>query len=319
MAYISKNQRGKWAAQINRNGQRFSKSFDTKREAQAWAMEQEAKAKREKAGGGFTFGDAVDKYLQDVSSKKDGEVWERRRLGAMRDYFGEDTALTEIDTPQVAAWRDSRLKGDPEKGVKPVSGSTVVRDANLLRNLFNVARDEWKWMQHSPFAGAKMPVENQPRQTVWGWRDIRKVLRAPRVGKTAEMQKAFHLALRTGMRLAEVLQAPTLYDADKRVVTLKTKTEQVGRVPIGRIAHKMLINQPSFVVDANEGSVLFSKLCRELLINGLTFHDTRATALTHLAKKVPVEVLAKISRHKDISLLVNVYYRPKASDISKLI
>ena len=65
--------------------------------------------------------------------------------------------------------------------------------------------------------------------------------------------------------------------------------------------------------------MLFSKLCRELLIEGLTFHDTRATALTHLAKKVPVEVLAKISRHKDISLLVNVYYRPKASDISRLI
>lgn len=311
MAYISKNQRGKWAAQVNRNGARASKSFDTKREAQAWAMAQEAKAKREKDDGGYTFGDAVDKYLDEVSSKKDGKAWEKRRLEAMRSHFGTDTPLTEIDTPQVASWRDTRLK--------TVSGSTVVRDANLLRNVFNIAKDEWKWMKHSPFAGAKMPVENQPRQTVWGWREIRRVLRAPRVGKTAEMQKAFHLALRTGMRLAEVLQAPTLYDADKRVVTLKTKTEQVGRVPIGRIAHKMLVSQPAFVVDANEGSVLFSKLCREILIKGLTFHDTRATALTHMAKKVPVEVLAKISRHKDISLLVNVYYRPKASDISKLI
>jgi len=311
VAYIDKNQRGKWMAQINRNGQRFSRSFDTKREAQAWAVEQEAKAKREKECGGYTFGDAVDKYLEDVSSKKDGKVWENRRLEAMREHFGDKTELTEIDTPQVAAWRDERLK--------TVSGSTVVRDANLLRNLFNVARDEWKWMKHSPFAGAKMPTENQPRQTVWGWRDIKRILRAPRVGKTAEMQKAFHLALRTGMRLAEVLQAPALYDANKRVVTLKTKTEQVGRVPIGRIAHKMLVKQKPFTVDANEGSVLFSKLCRELLITGLTFHDTRATALTHLAKKVPVEVLAKISRHKDISLLVNVYYRPKASDISRLI
>ena len=318
MAYVDKvKASGRWIAQVNRNGKRTSKVFDTKREAQSWAMEQEAKATREKDGKGFTFGDAVDKYLLEVSSKKDGKVWEKRRLEAMRGYFGADALLTDIDTPQVASWRDWRLLGDKDN--RPVSGSTVVRDANLLRNVFNVARDEWKWMQHSPFAGAKMPVENQPRQTTWGWRDIRKVLRAPRVGKTAEMQKAFHLALRTGMRLAEVLQSPPLYDADKRVVTLKTKTEQVGRVPIGRIAHKMLINQPSFAVDANEGSVLFSKLCRELLIEGLTFHDTRATALTHLAKKVPVEVLAKISRHKDISLLVNVYYRPKASDISKMI
>jgi len=311
MAYISKNQRGKWMAQINRNGQRFSKSFDAKREAQAWAMEQEAKATREKAGGGFTFGDAVDKYLQDVSSKKDGAVWEKRRLEAMREHFGADTPLTEIDTPQVAAWRDERLR--------TVSGSTVVRDANLLRNLFNVARDEWKWMQHSPFAGAKMPVENQPRQAVWGWKLIKRVLRAERTGKTREMQQAFHIALRTGMRLAEVLAAPGAYDPAARVVTLKTKTEQVGRIPIGRIAHKLLTKQKAFVVDANEGSVLFSKLCRDLLITGLTFHDTRATALTHLAKKVPVEVLAKISRHKDIGLLVRVYYRPKPSDIARMI
>ena len=67
---------------------------------------------------------------------------------------------------------------------------------------------------------------------------------------------------------------------------------------------------------ANEGSVLFSKLCREVLIEGLTFHDSRATALTHLARKVDVLTLAKISRHKDLSLLNNVYYREKADQIA---
>ena len=316
MAYIDKNQRGKWVAQINRNGQRFSKSFATKREAQAWAMEQEAKAKRQREGQGFTFGDAVTQYSAEVSSKKDGAVWEKRRLNAMLAHFGADTELVEIDTPQVAQWRDKRLQ--------TVSGSTVVREANILRNLFNVARDEWKWMKHSPFAGARLPEENQPRQTVWGWRDIRRVLRAPRVGKTAEMQIAFHIALRTAMRLGEVLAAPQNFDGNKKVVTLVSvvgarKTEQVSRIPIGRIASKLLAVQPSFTVEANEGSVLFSKLCRELLIKGLTFHDTRATALTHLAKKVDVMTLAKISRHKDLNLLMNTYYRPKASDIAKTI
>lgn len=65
--------------------------------------------------------------------------------------------------------------------------------------------------------------------------------------------------------------------------------------------------------------MLFSKLTRQLLIEGLTFHDARATALTHLAKKVDVMTLAKISRHKDLSLLMNVYYRTKAEDIARLI
>jgi integrase len=322
MAYIQKLPKtGKWQAQIQRNGKRSSKSFDTKREAQAWAMAQEAQAKKVKAGGGFTFGDAVDKYLKEVSSKKDGERWERLRLEAMRRHFGTDTPLSDIDTPQVAAWRDWRLSGDDTH--RPVTGSTVYREGNLLRGLFNVAKDEWKWMQHEPFAGARMPTENQPRQTVWGWKLIKRVLCAPRYGKTKEVQDAFHIALRTGMRLGEVLAAPQRYNKVSRVVTLENvqgarKTDPISRIPIGRLAAKLL-ERPVFEVDANEASVLFSKLCKQLLITGLTFHDTRATALTHLAKKVDVMTLAKISRHKDLNLLMNTYYRPKPSDISKLI
>lgn len=129
---------------------------------------------------------------------------------------------------------------------------------------------------------------------------------------------AFHIALRTGMRLQEVLAAPQNYDYKRRVVTLKTKTEAKAQIPIGRIAHRLL-QRPAFVVEPNEGSTLFSRLCRELLIEGLTFHDARATALTHLAKKVDVLTLAKISRHKDLSLLSNVYYRTRAEDIARLI
>ncbi len=308
MAYIQKlKTTGKWQAQIERNGKRSSKSFETKREAQTWAMGQESKAKRERDGGGHTFGDAVDKYLQDVSSKKDGAVWEKRRLEAMRDYFGTDAGLLEVDAPQIAQWRDDRLK--------TVSASTVVRESNLLRNLFNVARNEWRWLEHEPFRGVKMPKENASRTAMWGWRMIRRVLRAERTGKTQEMQAAFHIALRTGMRLGEILAAPGAFDPKSRVVTLKTKTESMARIPIGRIASR-LIARNLFTVGANEGSVLFSKLCRELLIEGLTFHDTRGTALTHLSRKVDVLTLAKISRHKDLSLLSNVYYRETASDIA---
>lgn len=316
MAYIQKlKASGKWQAQIQRNGIRSSKSFDTKREAQAWAIEQEATAKRARAGGNKTFGDAVDKYKADVSSKKDGEVWEVRRLDSMAEHFGRDTELLEIDTPQIAEWRDGRLKGNPEKKVKPVSASTVVRESNLLRNLFNLARREWKWMDHEPFSGVKLPKENAPRHQVWTWQLIKRVLRAPRTGKTAEMQRAFHIALRSGMRLAEVLAAPANFDPVRRVVTIKTKTEARAQIPIGRIAGG-LIQRATFTVGANDGSVLFSKLCRELLIDGLTFHDTRGTALTHLSRKVDVLTLAKISRHKDLSLLSNVYYRATAEQIA---
>lgn len=309
MAHVRKY-RDKWRAEVQRNGQRSSGVFATKREAQAWALEQEAKAKRDKATGGHTWQDAVDRYLLEVSSTKDGEVWERRRLLAVRDFFGPDAPVAEIDAPDIARWRDARAR--------VVSGSTVVREANLLRNVLNVARLEWHWTARKPFEGVKLPAQAQARQAVWPWQLIKRVLRAERTGKTAEVQAAFRIALRTGMRLAEVLAAPAHYNPATRVVTLKTKTEAVARIPIGRIADRLL-QRPAFVVEPNEASVLFSRLCRELLIKGLTFHDTRATGLTHLARKVDVMTLAKISRHKDLSLLMRVYYRPSPSDIARSI
>jgi integrase len=315
MAYFQKLASGKWQAQLQRNGVRTSKAFDTKREAQQWAMEQEAQAKRLKSSYGMSFADAVDKYLKDVSSKKDGAVWEVRRLNALLEMpVFKDLALADVDAPHIAEWRDERLK--------KVSGSTVVREANLLRNMLNVARLEWKKLPHNPFEGVKMPAENSPRKTVWPWQLIKRVLRARREGKTAEVQDAFHIALRTGMRLGEVLAAPENFDTKRNVVTLEmvVGARKTGsrEVPIGRIGARLLARDP-FTVGANEASVLFSRLCGELLIEGLTFHDTRATALTHLAKKVDVMTLAKISGHKDLSLLMNVYYRPDAANIAKRI
>lgn len=299
-----------WRCQVYKNGIRKSKVFATKTEARAWGQRTEVELTGQSADTGHTFGDAVNKYLADVSSTKDGEQWERVRLEVMREHFGDSTLLTEIDTPQIAAWRDWRLT--------TVSGSTVQREANILRAMLILAKREWKWIDHAPFDGVKLPKENPPRHQLWTWPLIKRVLRANRTGKTREMQLAFHIALRSGMRLAEVLQAPVHYDDHRRVVTIKTKTEDRAQIPIGRIAHKLIVGAV-FTVGPNEGSTLFSKLCRELLIEGLTFHDTRGTALTHLSRKVDVLTLAKISRHKDLSLLSNVYYRQTADSIAKLI
>ena len=299
-----------WRCQVYVNGTRKSKTFTSKTEARDWGKRLEVELSDKTTTPGHTFGEAINKYLESVSSKKDGEQWEIRRLEVMRGMLGDNTPLAEIDTPQIARWRDDRLK--------VVSASTVIREANLLRNLFNVARAEWRWLEHEPFRGVKLPKENAPRHQIWTWQLIRRVLRAPRAGKTREMQDAFRIALRTGMRLAEVLAAPGAFDPVRQVVIIKTKTEARAVIPIGRIASKLL-TRAKFTVGPNEGSVLFSKLCRELLIDGLTFHDTRGTALTHLSKKVDVLTLAKISRHKNLSLLSNVYYRATPESIAKRI
>jgi integrase len=168
-----------------------------------------------------------------------------------------------------------------------------------------------------PFRGLRMPKENQPRHQVWRWQQMKRVLRAQGGPKTKEVIAAFHIALRTGMRLSEVLVAPQCLDAKRKVVCLpRSKTTGYDEVPVGRVAVKLLKRQP-FVVDANEASTLFAKLCKQLLIEDLTFHDTRGTGLTLLAKKVDVFKLARISRHRDVRVLQRTYYRETSEEIAR--
>ena len=119
-----------------------------------------------------------------------------------------------------------------------------------------------------------------------------------------------------GAGLTGLSAALELAESGRRVVVLEsTKTTGRALVPVGRIAAKLLARKP-FTVRPNEASTLFARLTRQLLIDDLTFHDSRGSALTWLSKRVDVMTLARISRHKDLSLLMKVYYRESADEIA---
>lgn len=301
----------KWRAEVYRHGQRASFLAPTKREAQQWAAKKETELEAKK-GKTHTLRQAVDRYLESVSTQKRNAVGrESKRLEEFAAYFGEDTPLADIDSDGISRWRDDLLKR--------VSGSTVVRYSNLYRNLFRTAWKEWKWISESPYEGVKLPKENLPRDAKWGWRDIRRVLREGqrRGGKTLEVTQAFHVALRTAMRLQEALGYA--FDARRMVAIIPpSKTNpKPEEIPLTRHAVRLLSRMPKFTVGPNEASVLLSELCRELLIEGLQFRDSRATALTLLARKVDILTLARISRHRDLDMLRRVYYRETAEEISR--
>lgn len=289
-----------------------SKVWPKKREAELWAADLE----RDIRNGAYavsnkTFGDAVEKYRKEVSPGK-SEVWEGRRLNAFLAHFKPETRLADITRATIGAWRNKRLE--------TVSGSTVVREAGLLRNLFTKAVDEWEWIEASPFKGVELPDENPARHQRWDWRLIRRVLRHCEVGgpKTQEIGQAFHIALRTGMRLSEVVSAPLYFDAKAGVVNLPNSKTSKGRepVPLTPEGLRLLRKQKPFTVNPNEASTMFSAVCKELLIDDLTFRDSRATSLTLLARKVDVMTLARVSRHRDLNMLLNTYYRETAEEVS---
>jgi integrase len=313
MAHIKKVG-DKYRVWVERHGMRPSKMCDTKLEAQVWGRDKEIELDALKGSKGKTFAAAVAYYLKTVSPTKASAVeWETRRFAAMQEFFGPAKPLVKITSAEIGKWRDKRLE--------TVSGSTVLREANLLRNLFKLARNEWKWISHEPFQGVRLPDEAQARQTVWRWPQIRRVLRYCEQGgpKQQEVGRAFHIALRTAMRLSEVLNAKL---SGKIALLPKDKTTRTEvKVPLTRHGARLLVKCPPFTVGPNEASVLFTQACqacgvREKGKDGATFHDARATALTLLARKVDVMTLSRISRHRDISLLTRVYYRESAEQIA---
>lgn len=312
MAYVRPYGKGQFRCEVEKLGVRESQVFDKKSDAKAWGFQREQEIEAEKTGRGVQFGQAAGRYLRDVSpKKKDAVEWETRRLEAFKAYFGDKTPLLTIKQPQIAKWRDHRLE--------TVTGSTVNREANLLSNLFRKCRMEWHYMEHNPMEGIDWPDEEDPREVVWNWRQIRRVLRYCQTSqgvKTQQAGVAFHIALRTAMRAKEVLLA---HKRGQLAVISDSKTTRKGKevtIPLihqGRRVMARYAGTP-WQVEPNELSVLFYKAAlacgvREKGVDGPTFHDARATALTHMARKMPVEQLQRISRHRDINVLTRTYYR----------
>lgn len=318
MASILPHPKG-WRVQLTVKGERDSRVFESKRDAQQWAAQRETEMRGASVVGGKLLSHAIARYLDEVSSKKDGEKWERLRLDAMLRYFGE-VKLGDIKQPEIAAWRDWRLNGDKDN--RPVTGSTVQRERNLLRNVFTKARDEWHWMDHDPFKGVEMPKESESRTALWDWKRIKAILKflGYRQWKAPEtdyqqVALAFMIGLHTSLRASEILRvnAETL-NVDTRVIRVKTKTMKLAQIPITRRALKVC-KLADFTIDAPNLDALFRKARDRTQAGDFTFHDSRAFALTMLAARVDLKTLARVSQHKDINMLMR-YYREAPEQIA---
>lgn len=327
MAYIYQLPSGRWRAQIELRGVRDSFTAATKGAVRIWASKREAEI-LDGAGKRWpdkTFGDALARYEREVTPNKGAARFEGHAMTLMRREHAAMLAkpMHTLTSADVAAWRDARAA--------VVSGSTVQRYAHLLRAVWSAAA-EWGWCpRESPWALVRMPAHNPPRGRLLRWREIRRILRrlgyvtgSPPVTLMQEVAWAWLLALRTAMRAGEVLSL-TGEDVDlrHRVVTLpRHKTShRVGKreVPITRQAARLLavVHKPGPLFSVRPGSrdALFRKARDQAMATGLTFRDSRATALTLLARRVDILTLARISGHADIRQLQQ-YYRESDRDIA---
>lgn len=316
MAYIYRLPSGLWRAQIARRGHaRQSSTFGTKKAAELWATQVEAEILASNRGEipRKTVAQALQRYAEEVSPTKRGEKWERNRLHA---YLSEPWAqrwLTQLTPADLGAWRDLRLQG--------VSPATVKRDFILLSAVFRKCVREWRWLQSNPVAMLDLPGDSPPRKRRTTWREIRAICRAlgyPGPSKSAEVARAYLIAQRTGMRAGEIMSLkPADVDLTRRVARLRmTKNGDARDVPMTPAAARLFQGWTGWTVGNASRDELFRKACRRCGIEDLRFHDSRADALTRLARKLSVMDLAKVSGHRDVNLLTRVYYRVTPDEIA---
>ena len=329
MAYYEKTAKG-WRAHIATKGVRMSRQFITKGAAQAWAVREESALIDGTASRWprKTMDQALTRYEKEITPGKGSATFESVAFGVIRREAPALCAkvLSTITADDLAGWVAVRGKS--------CSGSTVVRYASVLRNVWTVAARRWEWTpEPTPWPRVKLPQESPPRERLIGWREARAVLRRlnystgiPPATKMQQCAYAFLLGLRTTMRAGEILGLTgESVDLQARVATLaKHKTiKHTGRarhVPLTRQGVRILSvlhkSGPLFEISSRSLDAIFRKARKQAGVSGFTFHDGRATAITHLAKHVPVEVLARITGHRDVSLLVGTYYRTTAADIA---
>jgi integrase len=285
-----------------------------------------------------TVAEAFAQYADEVSTKKAGTKWERNRLASFVHDFPEYARrpISQADTPMWAKWRDARLKGytRPDgKKVRPIKGGSVLREINLYRNVFTIARKEWKCVDLNPFTDVGAPPDGPPRtRRPHAFKEIRPILRwlGYRSGqepetKSQEVALAWMVALRSGMRAKELrgLGKATL-NMQTGVATVEHKMQYLTRrpreIPLPRAALRLLRSvahrDQCFTVSAGSMDALFRKAKTALMIEDLHFHDSRGEALTRLAKKVDVLTLSRISGIKDLKLLMEHYYRETSEQIA---
>lgn len=335
MAYIRKLKTG-WRAEIERNGVRRSMVHVTKSAAQQWAVAEEA-AIIAGSRGQFpsrTLAEAVDRYRKEVTDKKGAIVAraDNLRFDAWLRDFPElaGKAFHQITAEDIAAWMHKRLT--------QVSESSVLREAQQFRPIWGLAIDQWVWAGKSPWKGVKLPNKGHARTRLPTWKEVRLLVRsagyvtgmAP-TSPQGQAVWAYMVSLHTALRSGEVLgMAQSNVDLERRVYRLdEHKTDAhvgVRHVPFTRRAAKLLRvlddaakasgRDEYFTVSDQSRDTLWRKVRDRVMIDGLRYHDSRAAALTWLAKRYDVMTLAKISGHVDINELFQSYYRESAQDIA---
>jgi integrase len=322
-----RRRRGKYEVQIRRSGlPHVSRSFHALTDARTWARQMEVQADRgdlpadPKALQKVILGELVARYRDTVSIRKRGYDVERIVLDAFLRHPICKRRLSEITATDFAQYRDERLDS-----VKP---ATLKRQLGPIRNLFNVARDEWGLpIRENPLAKLKFNAIDQRRERRLRPGELDKLIKTARSRRNPLIAPIIRLALETGMRRGEMLAVRRRHvDFAKRTLLIPDGKNGHSRViPLTKAATALLRScsrerlDQIFPVTANAFRLAWDRIKRVAAIKDLRFHDLRHEAISRFFEKgLTIPEVALISGHRDMRTLFRYAHATREQIISKL-
>ncbi len=345
----------RWRAQVRLKGHpSTSRTFDTKREAVAWAKKVEKILRSDQRPpppaidlSKFPIPALIERYEDEVGVAR---PFGRSKIGVLRmlsRHFTHDS-LASLDEAAIIRYAKKRTKD----GAGPV---TVALELSYLGTVLRVAKGLWKLPTVSnPIADARPTLrllgligrsQERDRRPTEAEIDALCALFDSRSRQHIPMSAIIRFAIASAMRLGEITSLRWAdIDYDDRTIVVRDRKhplEKLGNnqvIPLLGDAFSIALNQRPANTPANEKhgyqasisggpatlvfpynprsiSSLFTDACRTLGIKDLRFHDLRHDGISRMFELgFSIPEVALVSGHRDWAMLRR-YTQIRARDL----
>ncbi|EJW11553.1 Site-specific recombinase, phage integrase family [Rhodovulum sp. PH10] len=333
MATFTRLKSGSWRVQVRRKGTYVNDTFLRRKDAEEWALDMERRIDRQepaisrKSRDARLFGDLVRLHRQDMQevgkrigrSKTASLAFLDRRLGGLR--------LRDLDRERLIEFGKERAR----EGAGPV---TVAIDLGYIKTILShAAAVHGVCVSTEPIDLARIALGRLGLVGKGEERDRRPTPEElTRIISTFEgnsrqqipMARIVKFAVATAMRLDEICRVEWQdYDSRTRMLTIRDRKDprrkkgNHQRIPLldvsGYDACALIEEQRQFT-KSNNGRIFpyngrsvgtaFRRMCRDLKIEDLHFHDLRHEGTSRLFEAgFSIEQVALVTGHKDWKML----------------
>ncbi len=305
---------------FSQNGRQFRRSTET--EDRKLAIRIFDKLKGELAEGKWfekvpvekhTFGELMDKYLQEHSSVNKVKKSHLRDKGMAKNLlsFFKNRNLTDITSAMISDYKVKRRKD----GVSP---RTINYELTMMSHAFNLASLEWEWVKDNPVRRVR---KDRVNNFIERWLTPEEEKRLLCVS-APWLRDIIIFAIHTGLRQSEILDLRwSQIDLVRRTMTIfEQKNRGIDTLPLNETAVSVLTERyrhrssefDHVFPSANNTRIdnmnlvrAFKRVMRKAEVHNFRFHDLRHTFATRLVQSgVGIYEVQRLGRWKSPSMVM---------------